>query len=58
MEISCMLCGVHINGEPHVISKQTPYGFMRMKVCDKCNAEHERNLEMLRQNFQRQFGEK
>lgn len=35
---------------------QRPKGFIKVNVCPVCHAEIERDREMTRQNFQRQFG--
>lgn len=55
MELNCGLCGTY--GEVEVIYKQIKGEFKRIFVCPVCKEEHERELELTRQNFRRQFGE-
>jgi len=55
MELNCELCGIY--GEVEIIDKQFKGEFKRIHVCPKCKKEHERELELTRQNFKRQFGE-
>lgn len=52
----CKLCGTY--GEVEIIDKQIKGEFNIICVCPKCKKEHERELELTRQNFRRQFGEK
>lgn len=40
------------------ISKQMHGAWRLLHVCGECKAEHERELELTRENFRRQFGEK
>lgn len=51
---SCEICGQWNNLEP--ITKQVGGKYHKFDVCPKCAKEHERKLEMTRQNFQMQFG--
>lgn len=40
------------------ISKQLRGHYRNLLVCPACKEQHERELEMCRQNFQRQFGDR
>lgn len=51
----CDLCG-KLSGLT-LIHKQIGGAFHRKMVCKKCYDEHQKELEMCRQNFQRQFGD-
>lgn len=39
-----------------IIDKQIGGEYRRLQVCGGCKKEHERELEMTRENFRRQFG--
>ena len=56
MELNCGLCGEY--GEVESIDKQIKGEFRHIFVCPTCKEQHERELEMTRENFRRQFGEK
>ena len=50
----CDLCGC--TDELTRISKQIGGAFHIKDVCPKCYEEHERTLEMVRSNYEAQFG--
>ena len=43
-------------GYLQIISKQIGGKYHRFEVCHDCAKEHEKILELTRQNYQRQFG--
>lgn len=55
-----MICDYCKKGTHHTtcIHKQIAGETRVLFVCDDCKAQHEKELEMTRENFQRQFGEK
>jgi hypothetical protein len=54
MELNCELCGKY--GEVTKISKQIGGSFHWKFVCPECEAAHEHELELTRENFRRQYG--
>lgn len=52
----CELCG-KLAMEMFQIHKQIGGEFKRVCVCPKCLEQHNRELEMTRENFRRQFGD-
>lgn len=52
----CMACdGLAMT--QFLIYEQLGGEFKTMYVCNRCRMEHEKRLEMTRENFRRQFGE-
>lgn len=56
IKMKCALCNKESNSLT-TIDKQLHGEFKRLSVCDDCKKQHERDLEMTRQNFYRQFGQ-
>lgn len=54
---TCEICGDKTLTRTS-IDKQTPHGYVRLMVCEKCAANHANYLVSLQQNFKTQFGEK
>ena len=52
----CEDCGKVVDYKLRIIDKQIAGEFKRLHVCVECYITHQKNLEMTRENFQRQFG--
>lgn len=54
--LKCNLCHKYAAAQ-FVIDRQIGGEYRRLHVCGECKKEHERELAMTRENFQRQFGD-
>ena len=54
--VTCELCG---NKAPHLVPifKQEHGEFHKYNVCPECEYKHSQELAVIRENFQRQFGD-
>ena len=54
----CEDCGKVVDYKLRIIDKQIAGSFKRLHVCIECYIAHQKYLEMTRENFRRQFGDR